>query len=192
MIIFSERINGMYRDVQSAIADRNQQVVQDLLAQQLAGGADVIDINIGPSKGDPVENFVWLAQTVHEITDKPLSLDSAKADLLVQVVPRVKQLLPDTKLVINSCTAARHYMDKLLPVAAECGTSIIGLTMDQDGVPGNVEKRIECGATFLMTALGSAELHPINLPRPHHPAHQCRFQTAGKRHRRHPPVGAGQ
>ena len=83
MIIFSERINGMYRDVRAAIPERNKQVIQDLAREQLAGGADVIDINIGPSKGDPVENFVWLAQTVHEVTDKPLSLDSAKADLLV-------------------------------------------------------------------------------------------------------------
>jgi len=170
MIIFSERINGMYRDVRSAIADRNAQVVQDLLRQQLGGGADVIDINIGPSKGDPVDNFVWLARTVHEVADKPLSLDSAKADLLVQVVPRVREALPHTKLVINSCTAARQYMDKLIPLAAKCETSIIGLTMDQDGVPGNVEKRIECGATFLMTALEAGiapdniYLDPITLP----------------------------
>ena len=64
--------------------ERNKQVIQDLAREQLAGGADVIDINIGPTKGDPVENFVWLAQTVHEVTDKPLSLDSAKADLLVR------------------------------------------------------------------------------------------------------------
>ena len=170
MIIFSERINGMYRDVRSAIADRNVQVVQDLLRQQLDGGADIIDINIGPSKGDPVDNFVWLAKTVHEVTDKPLSLDSAKADLLVQVVPRVKEALPETDLVINSCTAAPQYMDKLIPLAAKYGTSIIGLTMDQDGVPGNVEKRIECGATFLMTALEAGItpdnifLDPITLP----------------------------
>ena len=122
-------------------------------AEQVAGGADVMDINIGPTKGDPVENFVWLAQTVHEVTDKPLSLDSAKANLLVEVVPRVRQALPDTKLVINSCTAAPDYMDKLIPVAVENGTGIIGLTMDQEGVPGNVEKRVECGATFLMTAM---------------------------------------
>ena len=78
-----------------------------------------MDINIGPTKGDPVENFVWLAQTVHEVTDKPLSLDSAKADLLVQVVPKVRQALPDTKLVINSCTAAPEYMDKLIPLAVQ-------------------------------------------------------------------------
>jgi 5-methyltetrahydrofolate corrinoid/iron sulfur protein methyltransferase len=170
MIIFSERINGMYRDVRSAIPERNKPLIQDLLAKQLAGGADIIDINIGPSKGDPVENFVWLAQTVHEVTDKPLSLDSAKADLLTQVVPRVREALPDTKLVINSCTAARAYMDKLLPIAAQCRTSIIGLAMDQDGVPGNVEKRVECGATFLMAAMEAGispddiYLDPITLP----------------------------
>ena len=170
MIIFSERINGMYRDVRSAIPERNKSVIHELLENQLAGGADIIDINLGPSKGDAVENFVWLAQTVHELTDNPLSLDSAKADLLAQVVPRVREALPDTKLVINSCTAAATYMDKLIPIAVQQGAGIIGLTMDQDGVPGNVEKRVECGATFLMTALEAGippndiYLDPITLP----------------------------
>ena len=170
MIIFSERLNGMYRDVRSAIPERNKQVIHELLEKQLAGGADVIDINLGPSKGDPVENFVWLAETVHDVTDKPLSLDSAKPDLLVQVIPRVKKALPDAKLVINSCTAAQAVMDKLIPTAARYGAGIIGLTMDQNGVPGNVEKRVECGATFLMTALEAGippddiYLDPITLP----------------------------
>lgn len=170
MIIFSERINGMYRDVRRAINQKDKNVVQDLVRQQVAGGADVIDINLGPTKGDPAANFVWLAQTVGEVTDKPISLDSAKPNLLLQVVPQVKQALPETKLVINSCTAAADNMAKLLPLAAEHGASIIGLTMDQEGVPGNVEKRIECGATFLMTAMETGitpddiYLDPIILP----------------------------
>jgi len=170
MIIFSERVNGMYRDVRAAIKEQNKTVVQDLLKIQLAGGADVIDINIGPVKGDAVGHFVWLAQTVSEITDKPISLDSAKANLLVDVVPAVRGVLPDTDLVINSCTAAPEYMDKLIPLAVEHRTGIIGLTMDQEGVPGNVEKRIECGATFMMTALEAGIssddifLDPITLP----------------------------
>jgi 5-methyltetrahydrofolate corrinoid/iron sulfur protein methyltransferase len=153
MIIFSERINGMYRDIRTAIQERNKQVVQDLTREQLAGGADVMDLNIGPTKAEPVESFVWLAQTVHEVTDLPLSIDSAKAVLLVEVIPKLRQALPQTKLVINSCTAAPEYMDKLIPLAVAQRTGIIGLTMDQDGVPGNVEKRIECGASFMMRAL---------------------------------------
>jgi 5-methyltetrahydrofolate corrinoid/iron sulfur protein methyltransferase len=170
MIIFSERVNGMYRDVRTAIQERNKQVVLDLAREQLAGGADVMDLNIGPTKTDPVDAFVWLAKTVHEVTDKPISIDSAKANLLVEVIPKVRQALPDTKLVINSCTAAPEYMDKLIPLAVANRTSIIGLTMDQEGVPGNVEKRIECGAAFLMRALeaglGPDEvfIDPIILP----------------------------
>lgn len=153
MIIFSERVNGMYRDVRRAINQKDKKVVQDLVQRQVAGGADVIDINLGPSKGDPAENFVWLAQTVNEVTDKPISLDSAKPSLLAEVVPKVKEALPEAKLVINSSTAAANSMGKLIPVAAAHDAGIIGLTMDQEGVPGNVEKRVECGATFLMTAM---------------------------------------
>jgi 5-methyltetrahydrofolate corrinoid/iron sulfur protein methyltransferase len=155
MIIFSERINGMYRDVRRAINEKEKTVVQDLAQQQVAGGADVMDINLGPTRGDPVENFVWLAQTVHEVTDMPISLDSAKPNVLVEAVPKVKEALPETKLVLNSSTATPDVMGKLIPVAVENGAAIIGLTMDQEGVPGNVEKRVECGATFLMTAMES-------------------------------------
>ena len=170
MIIFSERINGMYRDVRAAINERNAGVIQQLVREQVEGGADVIDINLGPTKGDPVDNFLWLAKSVREVTDKPLSLDSAKPDLLVQVVPRVHAELPGVKLVINSCTAAPESMGKLVPLAAEYGAGIIGLTMDQEGVPGNVEKRVECGAAFLMTAMESGlqsddiYIDPIILP----------------------------
>ena len=170
MIIFSERINGMYRDVRGAINERNKEIVQDLTKEQVAGGADVIDVNIGPTKGDPLANFVWLAETVHEVTDKPISLDSAKANLLAEVVPAVRNALPQAKLILNSCTAAPEYMDKLIPVAAKNRSGMIGLTMDQDGVPGNVEKRVECGAIVLMTAMEAGipiediYLDPITLP----------------------------
>ena len=170
MIIFSERVNGMYRDVRKAINKKEKGVVLDIVKSQVAGGADVIDINLGPTKGDPVDNFVWLAETVHEATDKPISLDSAKPDVLVGAVPKVKAALGDTKLIINSSTADPECMAKLVPLAAENGAGIVGLTMDAEGVPGNVEKRVECGAMFLMTALESgiaAEdiyLDPIILP----------------------------
>lgn len=170
MIVFSERVNGMYRDVRKAINERDKRVVQELAKDQVAGGADVMDINLGPSRGDALENFVWLAEAVNEVTDKPISLDSAKPNLLVEAVPKVKEALPQTKLVINSSTASVDNMEKLIPLAAEHGASIIGLTMDQEGVPGNVEKRVECGATFLMTALEAGiapedvYLDPIILP----------------------------
>ena len=170
MIIFSERINGMYRDVRRAINDREKSVVHQLTKEQVAGGADVMDVNLGPTKGDPVENFVWLAQTVSEVTDLPISLDSAKPKVLAEAVPRVKEALPGTKLVINSSTAAADCMEKLIPVAAAAEASIIGLTMDQEGVPGNVEKRVECGAAFFMMAMENGILKKAA-------PHSTRFST---------------
>lgn len=170
MIIFSERINGMYRDVRKAINEKQESVIRDLAREQVAGGADVMDVNLGPTKGDPVDNFVWLAQVVHGATNKPISLDSAKPDLLAEAVPRVKEALGDVPLIINSSTAVPEVMGKLVPVAADNGAGIIGLTMDQEGVPANVDKRVECGATFLMTAIEGGltpediYLDPIILP----------------------------
>ena len=110
MIIFSERINGMYRDVRKAVNEKEKGPVQELVKEQVAGGADVMDVNLGPTKGDPVENFVWLAKIVAEVTDRPISLDSAKPDLLMAAVPKVKEALPDTKLVINSSTSTPDMM----------------------------------------------------------------------------------
>ena len=170
MIIFSERINGMYRDVRKAINEKEKSIVVDLVKEQVEGGADVMDINLGPTKGDPVENFVWLAQTVAEVTDKPLSLDSAKPKVLAEAVRKTKEALPDRKLVVNSSTAAADCMETLIPVAVETGSSIIGLTMDKEGVPSTVEKRVECGAAFFMMAMESGimpediYLDPIILP----------------------------
>ena len=173
MIIFSERVNGMYRDVRKAINEKEKGIVQELVKEQVAGGADVIDINLGPTKGDPAENFVWLAETVHEVPGAkglPLSLDSAKPKVLLEAVPKVKEKLPDTKLIINSSTADPDCMGSLVPLAAESGSAIVGLTMDKEGVPGDVEKRVECGATFIMTAMEAGVtpediyIDPIILP----------------------------
>ena len=170
MIIFSERVNGMYRDVRTAINKRQRETVQRLVKEQVAGGADVIDINLGPTKGDPVENFVWLAQIVSEVTDTPISLDSAKPAVLIGALPKVREAVGGTGLIINSATADPDSMGKLVPLAAEHGAGIVGLTMDKEGVPGDVGKRVECGAMFLMTAMesgiqpGDIYLDPIILP----------------------------
>ena len=173
MIIFSERINGMYRDVRKAINKRDKAPVQALVREQIAGGADVIDINLGPTKGDAADNFAWLAEAVSEVPEakgKPISLDSAKPDLLLKAVPKVKAAVGDAKVIVNSSTADPDCMAKLIPLAAEHGCGLVGLTMDKEGVPGNVEKRVECGATVLMTAMeagiapGDIYIDPIILP----------------------------
>ncbi len=150
MIIFGERVNGMYRDVRAAIKKRDKDVIKRIVKEQIDGGVDVTDINIGPVRGDPVDNFLFLVDCCREVTDKPVSIDSAKPAVIEKVVPKIEGL----KVIINSTTAEPEVMDRLVPIAAEKG-GIIGLTMDKGGVPASVEKRVECGANFLMKALES-------------------------------------
>ena len=148
MVIFGERVNGMYRDVRAAIKKRDKDVVKEIVREQLDGGADVTDLNIGPVKGDPVDNFLFLVECCREVTDNPVAIDSAKAQVIEKVVPKIEGV----KVIINSTTADPDVMDRLVPIAAEKG-GIVGLTMDKGGVPASVEKRVECGANFLMKAM---------------------------------------
>jgi 5-methyltetrahydrofolate corrinoid/iron sulfur protein methyltransferase len=53
-------------------------------------------------------------------------------------------------------------MGKVLPAAVETCSGIVGLTMDKEGVPGNVEKRVECGASLIMAAM-EAGLAPSDI-----------------------------
>lgn len=148
MIIFGERVNGMYRDVRAAIKKRNKDVIKAIVKEQLEGGADVTDLNIGPVKGDPADNFLFLVECCLEVTDNPVAIDSAKPQVIEKVVPKIDGV----KVIINSTTADPDMMDRLVPIAAEKG-GIIGLTMDKSGVPASVEKRVECGANFLMKTM---------------------------------------
>ncbi|MHC4251298.1 MAG: dihydropteroate synthase [Planctomycetota bacterium] len=108
----------MYRDIRGAINEREKGPVLEQTNLQVAGGADVIDINLGPTKGDAADNFVWLAETVAEATDKPISIDSAKPDLLVDVIPKVKAALGDRKIIVNSSTADPDCMARRTPAAS--------------------------------------------------------------------------
>ena len=82
MLVIGERINGMFKDVGKAIADKDKATIQDLAKKQLAGGADVLDVNVGPASANAIDAMKWLVETIQEVTNVPLALDSTKADVI--------------------------------------------------------------------------------------------------------------
>ena len=116
MIIFSERVNGMYRDVRKSINEKSKETVQQLVREQVAGGADVLDINLGPTKGDPVENFVWLAQTVNG--------DIERAVVGFIPIASVPDVMNDNDLVPGEGDVRRRlyegYREHLVPITPVC------------------------------------------------------------------------
>jgi len=165
MIIIGERINGMFKKVREAIQAKDAAFIRDLAASQVRAGATILDINVGTASTDPEKDMVWLVNAVQSEVSVPLSIDSARHEPLEAGLAAVKG-----KRVLNSTTGKESDLAKLLPMAKKYNASVIALTIDEDGVPSTVDKRVEIAAKILASAidLGIAvdELYidPITLP----------------------------
>jgi len=165
MYVIGERINGMFSDVKEAIRGKNAEVIQDLAKRQMAAGASALDVNVGPAVSDAEGAMLWLVETIRGVSDAPLVIDTAKWDVMSAVVPQA----PGQK-IINSSKADPEIAAQYVGLAVENGAGLIGLTIDADGVPGNVDKRVELGAQLITIAMeGGLELDklfidPIILP----------------------------
>ncbi len=171
MIFIGERINGMFRDVKAAVADRDKTVIQDLAKRQTEAGAKYLDVNVGTAAADQEDAMKWLVETVQETCDTPLALDSQKFNVIQAGIEVVNK---GTNFIINSCPLNTKsddgVLDRYLALVQEHECSLIALTMDKEGVPQNVEKRVEIAATIMeKTMMAGVEtdrifIDPIVLP----------------------------
>ena len=76
MILIGESLNIMSQTIGPAIRERNPGPVQQMAKDEAATGIDYIDINIGPARKAGDELMTWVVNTVQEVTDTPLSLDT--------------------------------------------------------------------------------------------------------------------
>ena len=175
MYVIGERINGMFEDVKEAIRQKNTEVIQDLAKRQVEAGAYALDVNVGPAVRDDQGAMLWLVETIRSVTDAPVAIDTAKWKVMSAVIPQV----PGEK-ILNSSKADLDIAAQYVGLAKENGAALIGLTIDADGVPGSVDKRVELGAQLITVAMeGGLEMDklfidPIILPvnvSPKNPGH---------------------
>ena len=76
MILIGESINVMSKTLGPALKDRDAKPIQQMALDELKGGVDYLDLNIGPARRGGDELMEWVVNTVQEVTDKPLSLDT--------------------------------------------------------------------------------------------------------------------
>ena len=157
MLVIGERINGMFDDVKAAIKERNAKVIQDLAKRQVESGASVLDVNVGPSSGDPQGVMKWLIEVIQEVTPAALAIDSPN----IKVVKGAFEVCKN-EAIINSTTGQKEKMEALIPLAVEKKASIIGLTMDEKGIPRDADLRAEI-AVRIVTYAGECGLPIENL-----------------------------
>lgn len=141
MYVIGERLNGMFKDVRGAIEEQKKTAIQELAMMQVDAGADALDLNVGPAKADPLLAMHWLVESVREVTDVVLCIDNPKWAIQKDVIPHL-----GSSAIINSCKADPETLDKYMGLAVETGAGLVALTIDKQGVPADVEKRVELGA----------------------------------------------
>lgn len=136
MILVGERINGMFKDVGKAIRNKDSGTIEKWAVSQAEAGAHYLDLNVGPTVEDRVSAMQWLVEVVQGVTDLPLSLDSTDYDAIEAGLRICKK-----PALINSCPADRPKIERVFPMARDHGAKVIGLTMDQKGIPKDAEAR---------------------------------------------------
>lgn len=153
MIAIGERINGMFEDVKKAIASHDAGVIQDLARRQTACGAGYLDVNVGTAAADQEGTMQWLVETIQAVCDTPLALDSQKINV---IQAGLKVARTDRGVLLNSTPLNKKNDDEILhkyiDLAKNHNGSIVALTMDKNGIPQNVDTRVEIAANIVATA----------------------------------------
>ncbi len=137
MIIIGERINGMFQDIGKAIKEKDPTAVQMWAKKQEKAGARYLDINTGPASKNQVVDMKWLVEVTQEVSDLPLALDSTNYDAIEAALPVCKR-----PAMINSVPAEMPKMERVFGMAAKYNAAVIGLAMNEQGIPKDAESRV--------------------------------------------------
>jgi 5-methyltetrahydrofolate--homocysteine methyltransferase len=138
-ILIGERINptGKKKLQEELLAGRLDLVRQEAVLQ-VAAGADILDVNVGATGVDEVALLPRAVLAIMEVTDVPLCLDSGNPRAL-EAALRVYKGRP----LVNSVRAEEASLQDVLAVVKKRDAAVIGLTMDEKGIPADAERRIQ-------------------------------------------------
>jgi 5-methyltetrahydrofolate--homocysteine methyltransferase len=138
MLIIGERINASRRPIAEAISSRNAPLIQNEAKAQAAAGADYLDVNAGTFIGEEARYLQWIIETVQEVVDLPLCIDSADPSVIKAMIPFAKKTP-----MINSITLEPSRLEGILPLAVEHKAKVIGLCQSGDSIADTTEKKVE-------------------------------------------------
>jgi 5-methyltetrahydrofolate--homocysteine methyltransferase len=147
--VIGERINTSRKHVHQAVVDRNADYIRNDVIQQQEAGALFIDVNAGARIGHEQDDMQWLLDTIQAVATRPLCLDSPDPEILEMACRQVKQTP-----MINSISLEKERFDTLMPFLTGRGCKIVGLCMDDTGMPSSSRDIVD-RATTLVTELSA-------------------------------------
>lgn len=147
-VIIGERINPTGRKLMlKALQEGNFDVVRRDAKSQVAAGAKILDVNAGVPGADETALLKQVMTTVMEVTDIPLCIDTADPEALEAALKTY-----GGKALINSVNGEERSLGAVLPLVKEYGAAVIGLCMDDNGIPASAETRLQVAAKIIERA----------------------------------------
>lgn len=147
-VLIGERINPTGKKKMSeALKSGDLEIVRQEALAQVQAGADMLDVNAAIFGVDERELLPQIIQSVLELVDVPLCIDSANIEAIEASLKVYKG-----KALINSVTGEEHSLESVLPLAKEYGAAVIGLVQDEEGIPDHSERRVAIAQKILERA----------------------------------------
>jgi 5-methyltetrahydrofolate--homocysteine methyltransferase len=157
-VILGERINptGKKKLAAALVAGDLEVVRQEALAQ-VEAGAHILDVNVGAAGVDEVDLLPRAVKLVLETVNLPVCIDTPNGEALSAALAVHREVCPEGRPLVNSVNGEEDSLARVLPQVAEHGCAVIGLCMDDDGIPETPEARLAVAQKIV----SRAEAHGI-------------------------------
>jgi 5-methyltetrahydrofolate--homocysteine methyltransferase len=148
--VIGERINPTGRKIfQEQLRRGDLSRIEVDVAQQVAGGAMVLDVNMGAPLVDEADLMVQAVRLIQEHTDLPLCIDSSIVEVLDAGLAAYQG-----KALVNSVTAEDERLEAILPIFKKYGAAVIALPNDEEEIPEDPRRRLELARKIIEVATG--------------------------------------
>jgi 5-methyltetrahydrofolate--homocysteine methyltransferase len=147
--VIGERINptGKKR-FQQALRDYDLNYILERGIEQQDAGADILDVNVGLPGLDEPKMMTDVVKALQSVVSLPLQIDSSDPNAIEAGLRYC-----NGKAIVNSVNGKQEVLDTILPIVKKYGAGVVGLTMDEKGIPQTAEARFEIAERILNAAL---------------------------------------
>ena len=149
-VIIGERINptGKKR-FKEALREADIDYILDEGFTQVDSGAHILDVNVGLPEIDEVQMMVDAVTQLQAVIKLPLQIDSTDKNVIEKALR-----IYNGKALVNSVNGKKEIMDEIFPIVKKYGGVVVGLTLDENGIPDTAEGRYEIAKKIIETAEG--------------------------------------
>lgn len=147
--IIGERINPTGKKLfKEALKNNDTGYILNQAIEQIRAGADILDVNVGLPEIDEKAMMIKAVKEIQSVTDAPLQIDSTIPEVLEAALR-----IYNGKPIVNSVNGEESSLETVLPLVKKYGAAVVGLTLDQNGIPPKAEQRFAIAEKILKRAL---------------------------------------